>query len=158
VVKVDEKTKLDDKDLKILKELQADCSQSIGELSKKLKIPEQTLRRRKRRLEKERVIRKYTAVIDPKKVGKGFVAFFLIAGRRDPKFEIDDIGKKLSSLPGIQEAFCVAGERDFLMKGHFSDIDEYYKCAKKVAQGFTREGGGMIATKIFKENVELELG
>jgi len=78
--KSDKELKLDDKDIKLLDELQKDGRQSYRDLSKKLKIPESTVRKRINRLEKEKVIKKYQAVLDPKKVGKTVAAFFILKG------------------------------------------------------------------------------
>ena len=67
--------KLDEKDKQILKELQKDCKQTFKELAKKLKLPETTVKRRVGKLEKNKVIVGYHAVLNPRKVGKTVAAF-----------------------------------------------------------------------------------
>jgi len=153
--------KLDEKDKIILTELQQDCKQTFKEIAKKLKLPETTVKRRVKALEKGGVISGYHAVLDPRKVGKTVAAFFYIEGPRvegptSPKFEVENIGFKLAKLPHIQEAYSVVGERDYMLKGHYNDIDEYFELSKEIAK-YAKSGGGILVSKVFKETLSLNL-
>jgi len=148
--------KLDEKDKIILKELQQDCKQTFKELAKKLKLPETTVKRRVKSLEKSGGIKNYVAVLDPKKLGKTVVAFFYIEGQRRPDFDLDKLGEKFSKIPHVQEVFSVVGERDFMMKGYYDDIDDYFELSKEIAQ-LTNKGGGILVSKVYKETLALNL-
>jgi Lrp/AsnC family leucine-responsive transcriptional regulator len=112
-------------------------------------------------MEKEGVIAGYHAVIDPKKVGKTVAAFFYIEGPRvegptSPAFKVQDIGEKLAKLPHIQEAYTVVGERDYMLKGYYNNLDEYFELSKEIAK-YAKTGGGILVSKVFKESLVLDL-
>ena len=153
--------KLDEKDKQILRELQEDCKQTFKQIAKKLKLPETTVKRRVKRLENEKVIRGYHAVLDPKKIGKTVAAFFYIEGPRvegsnSPKFEVESIGVKLAKIPHIQEAYSVVGERDYMLKGYYNDVDEYFELSKEIAK-YAKSGGGILVSKVYKETLKLNI-
>ena len=60
--------KLDDKDKEILRLLNTDCRMSLTDISRKTRIPIDTVKYRIERMEKERVFH-YAIVMDPLKIG-----------------------------------------------------------------------------------------
>ncbi|MBI2106468.1 Lrp/AsnC family transcriptional regulator [Candidatus Woesearchaeota archaeon] len=68
-LKQEEKIKVDDLDLKILKELSKNSRASYLELSKRLQIPQRTLAYRIKNLEKNKIILAYRADIDISRLG-----------------------------------------------------------------------------------------
>jgi len=122
MVKQTEKTlKFDNKDLSILKELQKDSSQNHNLLAKKLGLPLTTLIRRIRQLEKNNVIKQYTAVLNPDFLEQSAVAFALIKVQQQPlgknkEGAIPDIMKKLAEHDEVQEVFSLAGDYDIIAK------------------------------------------
>jgi len=65
---------IDEKDLKIIKLLQENSRIPYTELAKKVGISDVAVIKRIKKLEKQGVIRKYTIVIDPKKLGYNSVS------------------------------------------------------------------------------------
>lgn len=65
---------VDQLDLKILELLQADGSLSYTDIARKLRLNESTIRKRVMSLQKEGVILKFTAVVEPSKIGLNIVA------------------------------------------------------------------------------------
>jgi len=65
---------VDQLDLKILELLQADGSLSFTEIARKLRLNESTIRKRVMTLRKEGVIHKFSAVVEPSKIGLNTVA------------------------------------------------------------------------------------
>lgn len=65
---------MDEKDLKILDELETNARISFIELGKKLKMSESAVRKRVRKLEKEGIIEKYTIIVNPAKLGYNTVS------------------------------------------------------------------------------------
>jgi len=65
---------VDQLDLKILELLQADGSLSFTEIARKLRLNESTIRKRVMTLRKDGVIQKFTAVVEPSKIGFNTVA------------------------------------------------------------------------------------
>ncbi|MAF89372.1 MAG: Lrp/AsnC family transcriptional regulator [archaeon] len=113
-------TKLDDKDKKILHELQENCRQSSRDLSKKLDLPASTIHQRIKKLEKAGIISGYTAIVDPEKVGYNSSAIIFIEfSYHDAKknnMSQETIVEKISKLPNVQEAHMVTGFEDIVIK------------------------------------------
>lgn len=65
---------VDQLDMKILDFLQNDGSVSFTEIARKLKLNESTVRKRVTSLREEGVIRKFTAVVEPSKIGLNTVS------------------------------------------------------------------------------------
>ena len=124
--------------------------QRPSRIAKKLGIPISSVNTKLRKFEKLGVIKGYSAVIDPEKLGLGFVAFNLSHSRLTPKFNPDIAGKKLSSIPEVEEVFFITGKWDYLVKLRVKDKDEYMKVIPKVAHCVER-GEGIVAPKSFKD-------
>jgi len=65
---------VDQLDLRILELLQADGSLSFTEIARKLRLNESTIRKRVMTLRRDGVIQKFTAVVEPSKIGLNTVA------------------------------------------------------------------------------------
>jgi DNA-binding Lrp family transcriptional regulator len=109
---------IDDKDRRILELLQEDSSQPIKTIASdndvKLAIP--TVHERIKKLEENGVIKKYTVVLDDKKLGKDITTFILIT--QDYK-EYDPnviVSKEVANMKGVLEVFHLAGDEDLLIK------------------------------------------
>jgi len=153
--------KIDNFDKELLRELQDNAKQTSQQLSKKLGKPRTTIVNRIKRLESAGVIKKYQAILDPKKVGKTLVAFFYIEGPRvegptSPKFDVENIGLKLAKIPHIQEVYSVVGERDYMLKGYYDNIEDYFELSKEIAK-YAKTGGGVLVSKVYKESSSLTL-
>jgi len=113
---------LSKKDITLIKELQKDSSRSLRKLSRKLNMPVTTLYDKKKKMEKEGIIKKYKAVLDPEKVNKPIVAFIFL--RVSFEIPLKEVAKKLTTIPGVMEVHVVTGEWDILMKMRGKDIKE----------------------------------
>src|SRR3989338_6382809 len=69
------KIKLDELDSAILEELRGNCKKTWRELAKKLKVSPVTIINRTRKLEKNKVVTGYSALVDFVKIGFEFSAF-----------------------------------------------------------------------------------
>ena len=112
--------RLDDVDRNILALLQRDGRRSFAELGRQVGLSTPAVKRRVDRLEASGVIRGYTAVIDPAKLGYGFeaIAEIYCADRTAP-------GDVLASVEGISEvvsAVTVSGEPDAVLRVRVDDI------------------------------------
>ncbi len=68
---------IDEKDRLILFELQQDCRQPLSKISKAVGLPQQTVSYRIGKLEKAKVIKKYTANVDYQKLGMNRHSLYL---------------------------------------------------------------------------------
>lgn len=116
---------LDEIDLRILRELQADGRLSNAKLSEKLALSETPCWRRLKRLEAEGFIDGYQANLNRKKLGYGVVAFAQVtlgnhAGETPLLFE-----KLVASMPEILSCHNVTGDCDYMMQIVAEDLDAY---------------------------------
>jgi DNA-binding Lrp family transcriptional regulator len=94
---------LDATDVEILRALQKDCRETYGAIGKRLGIAHSTVYDRIRKMEEQRVIRNYTAIIDAEKIGiRNITAITTVY--TDPK-ETERVAEKLATLPGVLEVY-----------------------------------------------------
>ena len=119
---------MDYKDERILDILKENSKLSTQQISKKASIPITTVHHRIKKLEKQGIIKKYTVVLDPKKIGKAISAYILIIVDykllKQIKKTQDDLAKKLKLHPAIEEASTVTGETDIIIKVRAKDMGE----------------------------------
>lgn len=116
---------LDQTDLGILRELQADGRLSNAKLAEKLSLSETPCWRRLKRLEADGFIEGYQANLSRKKLGYGVVAFVQVtlgnhAGEAPLQFE-----KLVASMPEILSCHNVTGDCDYMLQIVASDLDAY---------------------------------
>jgi len=143
---------LKDVDKRLLNLLQDEdsCVPRITALAHKLGLPTSTVNTKLEKFRKMGIIKGYTALLDPAKLGRGFVAYKLGAKKfHDPK-DLDDIGKKLAAIPEAQEVYFLVGEWDYIVKMRLKDEAEYVKVAPKAAI-LLDACKGIIAPKCFKD-------
>lgn len=112
--------KIDEGDVRILKEIQQDSKQTITRLSKKLGLRPSTVYDKISRMEKYGIILSYRAVLNETAIGAPLTAFILISGR--PSFNIEEA---VLRDPRIMEIWGITGEYDILVKGRFRGTEEF---------------------------------
>ncbi len=99
---------LDDVDWKILRALQENARQTYTEIGHSLGIAHSTVYERVKRMEKQGIIRKYTAVVDPEKAKlKQVIAIMTLF--TDPK-ESENVATKLTEFEEVLEVFTSLSE------------------------------------------------
>jgi DNA-binding Lrp family transcriptional regulator len=89
---------LDVLDLNIVRMLQEDSRQSCRTIAKSLHTSPGTVSERIKRLVNKDVIRKFTAIIDPVKVGKLYTMFLMV--RLESQYKPDDVVKDIMNIDG----------------------------------------------------------
>ncbi|MFT4150470.1 MAG: Lrp/AsnC family transcriptional regulator [Paracoccaceae bacterium] len=108
--------RLDDMDRKILVELQADSSQSLDEIARKVGSSKTPVWNRIKRMREAGVITRQTAILDPEALGLEACFFVLI---RTSEHEAEWQRKFLHALrerPEVLEAHRLAGDIDYILK------------------------------------------
>ncbi|WP_287587340.1 Lrp/AsnC family transcriptional regulator [Candidatus Borrarchaeum sp.] len=109
---------LDEKDLRILELLQEDSSRPIKTIASdeivNLAIP--TVHERIRKMKESGIIKKYTVILDEKKLGKDVTAFIEIT--LDFKAHEPDVAVpyEVANMKDVLEVFNLAGDADHLIK------------------------------------------
>jgi len=146
--------KIDNIDQKIIEILKTDAKTSNREIAKKTKLPVTTVFNRIRRLEKNGVIRGYSAVLDYKKLGLKLTAYSLlhynisIWGKETSRAELK---RQLIALPNIEEVKYIIGQYDILLKFRVRDMDDFNDILLNKLRGIP--GIGQTETFIVLEDV-----
>jgi len=112
--------KFDDLDMKLLFELTKDGSISVPILSKKLDINASVLYSRIKRLQKKKLIKKFTVVIDDSLLGIGVKA--TVGINRDPKLK-DEIHKRFMDIPEVVSISEITGRFDILIHVYAKNLE-----------------------------------
>ena len=115
------KIELDEIDRAILRLLQEDGRMSYSEISRRIKIPESTVRVRVNKLVNEGVIRKFAALINPFKAGYDILAFIVVdAEPSKVRYVIDELAK----LPEVDVLGIATGAHDIFMQVTARNLQE----------------------------------
>jgi Lrp/AsnC family transcriptional regulator len=117
--------RLDEMDRKILGELQADASQSLDEIARKVGSSKTPVWNRIRRMREDGAIMRTTAILDPEALGLEACFFVLI---RTSEHEAEWQRKFLQALrerPEVLEAHRLAGDIDYILKVRVKNARAY---------------------------------
>lgn len=119
--------KIDSIDKQILTILQQDAQITNVQLAGKIGISPPAMLERVKRLEKNGIIKRYVAIVDPMKVSKGIFAIVSVSLSAHQLSSIDQFTRQIKKLDEVLECYHVAGEEDFILKIAVSSIEEYEK-------------------------------
>ncbi|NEC10808.1 Lrp/AsnC family transcriptional regulator [Streptomyces sp. SID8014] len=100
-------------DWRILEALQRDGRASFAELARAVSMSASAVTERVRRLEEAGIVRGYTAVVDPERLGYAILAFVRL---RHPHGNYKPFHDLVAATPQILEAHHVTGDDCFLIK------------------------------------------
>jgi Lrp/AsnC family leucine-responsive transcriptional regulator len=152
---------LDEKDVRILEILQKDGRASNVDLARAVELTPSATSERVRKLEERGLIKGYTAILDPRALGLGLVAFIFLRVD-DPEDVImreEGTAEALSALPSVLELHHLAGEDCFLVKVRARDTDDLYRLLRDELGRFKtiRSTRTTIVLKTVKETTRLPL-
>lgn len=116
---------LDQTDILILRALQQNARLTTKEIAAQVHLSSTPVYERMKRLEREGYIKKYVAVLDANKLGRGFIIFChvkLLRMNRDIAHHFTDVVK---SIPEVTECYNVSGRTDYLLKIYAPDMKYY---------------------------------
>ena len=121
---------IDETDKKILNHLLVDARQSARQLAFKLGMSTVTVLSRIKKLEKEKVIHRYSAIIDHEKIGYSLTAIIEILAKNDKVVGIED---KISKFENVCGVYDITGSTDTIIIAKFKERDELSKFVKSLA-------------------------
>ncbi len=107
---------LDRMSVRILDALQEDGRMSVQALSERVGLSPAPCWRRVRALEESGVISRYTAVVDPARVGLSACMLTQISLDRHNEAAVESFEQAVQEFPEILECFVVTGDADYLLK------------------------------------------
>lgn len=116
---------LDPIDLKLLEFLQQNGKLTTKEIAQKVNLSPTPVYERIRRLEKEGIIKKYVALVEAEKVGKGLIVFCDITLKEHTKEIGHQFVQDIMSSKYVCECYNISGDYDFRLKVMVKDIKHY---------------------------------
>ena len=121
---------IDEIDLKILKNLLVDARQSARKLSLKLGISTVTVLSRIQKLEKLKIIKGYSAILDDEKLGYDLTAIIEISVK---KGQMALVEKEVSTLDNVCAVYDITGQTDTIVVAKFKNREELSEFVKELS-------------------------
>jgi Lrp/AsnC family leucine-responsive transcriptional regulator len=116
---------LDQTDIGILNLLQTDARLSHKELALRLNKTVTPIHVRVRRLQNEGYIKRYAAIVNPKKIGRDLIAYTQVQLKEHSQKSLMAFSAEIIKLTEVMECYHMTGAFDFLLRIAIKDMDEY---------------------------------
>lgn len=122
--------KIDKVDEKILKNLLFDARLSARQLALKLGMSTVTILSRIKKLEKEKIIKNYSANLDHEKLGFNLTAVIELISKKNKILEVEN---ELSNIENVCAVYDVTGTTDILIVAKFKGREDLSKFVKSLS-------------------------
>ncbi len=116
--------RLDDIDLRILREVQQDSRISNSELARRINLSQPATHTRLKRLETLNVIRQHVSLLNRDQLGLDLVCFFQVRLQAHSEEAIIHFEERVRALTAVLECHYLTGEFDYLLKAVFRNRQE----------------------------------
>lgn len=113
---------MDQIDLRILTELQADGALSNVELARRVRLSPSPCLARVKALEATGVIRQYVALVDAASLGLGLNVFINVSLKTQRKEALARFEQRISEHDEVMECYLMTGDSDYLLRVVVADI------------------------------------
>ncbi|MFW9848181.1 MAG: Lrp/AsnC family transcriptional regulator [Candidatus Thorarchaeota archaeon] len=119
----------DKTNLKILELLQEDCKIGVKEISQAVDKGISTVHARIKSMEQGKIIKQYTAILDPQLLNRPTLALIFVTIRYRIPGQTDLLSQRefcqeISKHPFVQEVFILSGQFDVFLKVRTKDVQE----------------------------------
>lgn len=118
-------TKIDDINARILRELRRDGRISNLILAERVGLSPSACLRRVQEMERSGLIRGYRAVLDPVRLGIGFVAYVTVGLNTHTKASQEAFERAVARAPQVTECHNITGTVEYLLRVECSDLSAY---------------------------------
>ncbi len=115
----------DETDYQILRTLQKNAKLTTKELADAVHLTPTPVFERQKRLERNGYIKKYVAILDPERLGKGLLVFVKVKLKQINREIADDFERRIRHIPEVTECYNTSGTYDYLLKIRAADMHEY---------------------------------
>jgi len=122
---------LDEKDLKILKILSKNARAPFSEIAREVELSDVAVMKRVRKLEQLGVIKRYTIVVDPRKLGYRSVSITGIDVEPEYLFSVVD---KLKTMPNVKFLAITSGDHSIMTIIWAKDSEEISKIHEELSK------------------------
>jgi Lrp/AsnC family transcriptional regulator, leucine-responsive regulatory protein len=133
----------------ILRLLQEDARLPYSEIGRQVGLTAPAVAERVRRMEEAGIITGFHVAVNPAKLGLPIMAYlYVTAGRYDVVRDF------VLQQPTLIECYCIAGERDILIKGVFESVEQLQRLADQLARYGTVNTTLVMATYLARRSLE----
>jgi DNA-binding Lrp family transcriptional regulator len=118
-------TKLDATNHRILRELVRDGRQTNLQLAERVGLSPSACLRRVQEMERAGIIRGYRAVLDPDRLGIGFIAYVTVGLNSHTKAAQEAFERAIARAPQVRECHNVTGTVEYLLRVETADLAAY---------------------------------
>jgi Lrp/AsnC family leucine-responsive transcriptional regulator len=118
-------TGLNRTDRRLLELLQRDGSLTNLELASRVHLSPSACLRRVRALEKAGVIRRYVALLDPRKLGLGLMGFVTVKLEKRGRMPTETFARAVKDWPEVLACHALTGDMDYLLRVQVEDLDHF---------------------------------
>jgi len=150
---------MDKIDKGILTQLQKDAKQNTKEISNKVGLSVTPTYERIKKLEQQKIIKSYVALLDREKIGKQVIVYCQITLSKHQKNLMVNFEKEILPFPEIMECHYVSGNFDYLLKVVVNDVNEFHQFINdklSVVEGISTIQSSFVM-KSLKETTAFEL-
>ena len=119
---------LDEIDLRILGSILKDARKSYRKIANDINVSPPTVLSRVQKLEKGRIIKSYSAVLDHEKLGYDLTAVIEVTAI---KGKITEVQKHISKFPNVCAVYDITGLTDMIIVAKFRNREELSNFVKK---------------------------
>lgn len=150
---------MDTTDKKLLHLLQQNAKMTNKALSLEMGLSPTAVYERIKRLERQGVIRKYVALLDPARVDRNFKVFCQVKLNQHIKPQVVSFEKEVGELEEVVSCHHVGGAYDYLLEICVRDMQEYreFMVAKLTAIPYIGSTHSAFVIKTVKQTSELPL-
>jgi Lrp/AsnC family leucine-responsive transcriptional regulator len=112
-------------DRRLLELLQRDGSLTNLELASRVHLSPSACLRRVRALQKAGVIRRYVALLDPRKLGLGLMGFVTVKLEKRGRMPTDAFARAVKDWPEVLACHALTGDMDYLLRVQVEDLDHF---------------------------------
>lgn len=120
---------MDALDERIIEQLRTDGRKSYRDIARSLSISLSTVSNRIKTLEKDGVIRGYSAIVDPEKLGYTLTAIINLKISGGKLLEVQRI---IAKDPHVQAVFDITGDWDSMIRAHFKETRDLNAFIKRI--------------------------
>jgi len=145
---------IDEVDLQILSLLQENCKLSFNQVAKKTGVSAGTAYNRIRNLEEKGVLKSYTVLVDPAKIGYGLAAIILVLCEGG---HISEVENEIAEDPSVIAVYDVTGDFDAAVIARFKDRNGLNTFIKHLSElPYVKRAVTNIALTTVKEDFRLK--
>lgn len=123
---------IDDRDYRILNELQRDGALSNADLAERVNLSPSACLRRVNLLKESGLIEGTHLLLDQAKAGFKGTAYLFIALKGQDRDRLDAFEAAMTKVPHVLECYLLAGEYDYLLRVVFRDMEDLERLHSEV--------------------------